>query len=275
MKNLGGGYGALDFAGSGVVHMVGGFISLAGACLVGARLGKYKPDGTPRTIPGHSLTTALFGVFILWFGWYGFNAGSTLAATDLRISVIVVNTTLAAVFGATTTMLLTWLISRKPDASMTMNGVLAGLVGITAGCAWVNPQAAAFIGVMAGCIVIIGVWFIGNVLHIDDPVGAISVHGLAGAWGVLALGIFADGTYLGVKGLLYGNAGFLACQIISIAACAVWAFTTGFVMFWVLKKTIGLRVDAQEELRGSDQESFGTSAYQNFTPRHFASGEEK
>ena len=275
MKNIGGGYGALDFAGSGVVHMVGGFISLAGAYLVGARLGKYKPDGTPRAMPGHSLTTALFGVFILWFGWYGFNAGSTLAATELRISAIVVNTTLAAVFGATTTMLVTWLINRKPDASMTMNGVLAGLVGITAGCAWVSPMSAAFIGITAGIIVVIGIWFIDNVLHIDDPVGAISVHGLSGAWGLLALGIFADGTYQGVKGLLYGNPGFLACQIISIIACATWAFSMGFLMFWLLKKTIGLRVDAQEELRGSDIESFGTSAYQNFTPHHHLTAREE
>jgi ammonium transporter, Amt family len=266
MKSLGGGYGALDFAGSGVVHMVGGFISLAGAYLVGARLGKYKDDGTPRRIPGHNLTTALFGVFILWFGWYGFNMGSTLAATDLRIAVIAANTTLSAAVGATVAMVITWLIDRVPDPGMTMNGVLAGLVGITAGCAWVSPVAAVIIGGVSGVVVVAGVRFVDEVLHVDDPVGAIAVHGFTGAWGVLALGIFADGTYLGVTGLLFGNPGFFMCQAISVVVCILWSFGTGYAMYYVLKKTIGLRVGPHEELRGSDTESFGTQAYQEFTP---------
>jgi Amt family ammonium transporter len=271
MVALGGGYGALDFAGSGVVHAVGGFMALAGAMLLGPRIGKYRKDGTPVAIPGHSITLAMLGVFILWFGWFGFNPGSTLAATELRIAVIAVNTALAGAAGAVVTMLITWWRFGKPDVSMAGNGVLAGLVAVTAPCAWVNPVAAVFIGVVGGLIVYLGVWFLDWKLHIDDPVGAVSVHGLNGIWGLLALGLLADGTY-GVyttegplvTGLLYGNAGFFLCQVINAAVVFAWAFGLGLALFWLLKKTIGIRVSREEELQGLDAGEHNTSGYPNF-----------
>ncbi|MCE5297347.1 MAG: ammonium transporter [Methanoregulaceae archaeon] len=271
MTTLGGGYGALDFAGSGVVHAVGGFMALAGAYLLGSRIGKYRKDGTPVAIPGHSITLAMLGVFILWFGWFGFNAGSTLAATELRISVVAVNTALAGAAGAMVTMFLTWWRFGKPDVSMAGNGVLAGLVAVTASCAWINPVAAVFIGVVAGFIVYLGVWFLDHRLHIDDPVGAVSVHAFNGIWGLLALGLFADGTYgvyttegPMVTGLLYGNAGFFLCQVINSAVVFAWAFGLGLILFWILKHTIGIRVSREEELQGLDIGEHGTSAYPNF-----------
>jgi ammonium transporter, Amt family len=271
MVNLGGGYGALDFAGSGVVHAVGGFVGLAGALLLGPRIGKYKKDGTPVAIPGHALPLAILGVFILWFGWFGFNAGSTLAATELRISIIAANTVLASAAGAITALLLTWWRYGKPDVSMTGNGVLGGLVAITASCAWVNPQSAVLIGIAAGIVIYVGVWLLDWVLHIDDPVGAVSVHGLNGAWGLLALGIFADGTY-GVyttegplvTGLIYGNAGFFAVQAISMAVNFLWAFVLGLILFGILKYTVGIRVSPAEEMQGLDIGEHGVSAYPNF-----------
>ncbi|MBP1928290.1 Amt family ammonium transporter [Methanolinea mesophila] len=271
MVALGGGYGALDFAGSGVVHALGGFVALAGALIVGPRLGKYRKDGTPVAIPGHSLTLAMLGVFILWFGWFGFNPGSTLAATELRISVIAVNTCLAAAAGAVTIMLLTWWRYGKPDASMTGNGVLGGLVAITAGCAWVSPYASVLIGVIAAIIIYLGVWFLDWKMHVDDPVGAVAVHGMNGIWGLLALGIFADGTYgvyttegPMVTGLLFGNAGFLAVQAISAVVVFIWAFGLGYILFRILKATIGVRVTEAEELEGLDIGEHGVAAYPNF-----------
>jgi len=271
MVALGGGYGALDFAGSGVVHALGGFVALAGAMIVGPRLGKYRKDGTPVAIPGHSLTLAMLGVFILWFGWFGFNPGSTLAATELRISVIAVNTCLAAAAGAVTIMFLTWWRYGKPDASMTGNGVLGGLVAITAGCAWVSPYASVLIGVIAAVIIYLGVWFLDWKMHVDDPVGAVAVHGMNGIWGLLALGIFADGTYgvyttegPMVTGLLFGNAGFLGVQAISAVVVFLWAFGLGYILFTILKKTVGVRVTEAEELEGLDIGEHGVSAYPNF-----------
>jgi len=256
--------GALDFAGSGVVHAVGGFVALAGAWLVGPRIGKYRKDGTPNGIPGHSITLAILGVFILWFGWFGFNPGSTLAATDLRISVIAANTTLAAAAGGIMAMLITWWKYGKPDVPMTGNGVVAGLVAITAPCAWVNPLCAVIIGFIAGAVVIASVWFIDWKLRIDDPVGAISVHGVCGIWGILALGIFADGTYHEVTGLLYGNSTLMVAQIISAVTVFVWAFGMGAIMFFILKKTVGLRVSDREQIEGLDIGEHGMSAYPDF-----------
>jgi Amt family ammonium transporter len=256
--------GALDFAGSGVVHAVGGFIALAGAWLVGPRVGKFKKDGTPVGIPGHSITLAILGVFILWFGWFGFNPGSTLAATDLRISVIAANTVLAAAAGGIMAMLITWKKYGKPDVPMTGNGIVAGLVAITAPCAWVNPPAAVLIGLIAGALVILSVWFIEWKLKIDDPVGAISVHGTNGIWGILALGLLADGTYGGVTGLLYGDAGFMAAQIISAVTVFVWAFGMGAIMFYILKKTVGIRVTDREQIEGLDIGEHGMTAYPDF-----------
>lgn len=271
MVALGGGYGALDFAGSGVVHAIGGFVALAGALILGPRIGKYRKDGTPVAIPGHSMTLAMLGVFILWFGWFGFNPGSTLAATELRISIIAANTCLAAAAGAVTTMSITWWRFGKPDASMAGNGVLGGLVAITAPCAWVSPPAAVLIGIIAGFVVFLGVWVMDWKLHIDDPVGAVSVHGFNGLWGLLALGLFADGTYgvyttegPMVTGLLFGNAGFFAVQLINAAVVFIWAFGLGYIMFRILDSAVGIRVSPEEELEGLDLGEHGVAAYPNF-----------
>ncbi|MBP2146180.1 Amt family ammonium transporter [Methanofollis sp. W23] len=258
--------GALDFAGSGVVHALGGWLALAAAFLLGPRIGKYAKDGTPRAIPGHSVTLGILGVFVLWFGWYGFNCGSTLAADTLRISVIAANTTLAAAAALVTAMLFTWAWHGKPDVSMSGNAAIGGLVAITAGCAWVSPQVSVLIGIIAGALVVLGVWFLDWKLRIDDPVGAISVHGINGTWGLLALGLFADGTYGGVTGLLYGNAGFFAVQALSVAVNFAWAFGTGLLLFGLLKRVVGIRVPAAEELQGLDLGEHGMSAYPNFVP---------
>jgi Amt family ammonium transporter len=270
MVKLGGGYGALDFAGSGVVHALGGYIALAACILLGPRIGKYDEKGNPRPIPGHSLAFAVIGTFILWFGWFGFNPGSTLSAHELRISVIAANTNLAAAAGAVTAMIITWLRNGKPDVGMTCNGAIAGLVAITAPCAWVQPWAAVVIGIVAGFIACYGYWWLER-RGIDDVVGAIPVHGFAGTWGLIALGLFADGTY-GVyttepplvTGLLYGNPGFFACQVISAVVNFVWAFGTGFILFWILKKTIGIRVSPEEEMLGLDITEHAAVAYPNF-----------
>lgn len=256
--------GALDFAGSGVVHALGGFIALAGAWIVGPRLGKYRKDGTPNGIPGHSITLAILGVFILWFGWFGFNPGSMLAATELRISIIAANTVLAAAAGGIVAMLVTWWKFGKPDVPMAGNGVIAGLVAITAGCAWVSPWQSVLIGMIAGVLVVVSVWFIDWKLKIDDPVGAISVHAVNGLWGILALGLLADGTYGGVTGLLYGNVDFMVAQIISAVVVAVWAFGMGAVLFFTLKKTVGLRVSDREQIEGLDIGEHGMEAYPDF-----------
>ncbi len=265
--------GALDFAGSGVVHAVGGFIALAGAWLVGPRVGKYTKDGTPRGIPGHSITLAILGVFILWFGWFGFNPGSTLAATELRISIIAANTVLAAAAGGIMAMILTWWKYGKPDVPMAGNGVIAGLVAITAPCAWVNPSASVLIGLIAGALVVASVWFIDWKLRIDDPVGAISVHGVNGIWGILALGLLADGTYGEVTGLLYGNADFMVAQIISAVTVFIWAFGMGAIMFYILKKTVGLRVSDKEQIDGLDIGEHGINAYPDFVQTEPVKGE--
>ncbi|MFQ6072748.1 MAG: ammonium transporter [Methanosarcinales archaeon] len=253
--------GALDFAGSGVVHGIGGYVALAGAIILGPRIGKFNEDGTPNAIPGHNLSMVVLGTFILFFGWFGFNPGSTLAATDLRIAIVAVNTALAAAAGAVTVMLITWFKSGKPDVSMTCNGCLAGLVSITAPCAWVAPWAAVIIGIVGGIIAIIGVWLLDWILKVDDPVGAIFVHGFSGSWGLLAVGIFADGTYGGVSGLLYGNSTQFIAQVISVVVNFAWAFGLGLILFTILKYTIGIRVSPEEELQGLDIGEHGISAY--------------
>ncbi len=265
--------GALDFAGSGVVHALGGWIALAGALLLGPRIGKYQRDGTPNAIPGHSITLGTLGVFILWFGWYGFNCGSTLVGNDLRVSVIAANTTLAAAAAMAVAMFITWAWHGKPDVGMAGNGAIAGLVAITAGCAWVSPPAAVLIGIFAGGLVVASVWFMDWKLHIDDPVGAISVHGVNGAWGLLALGIFADGTYGDVAGLLHGGSDFFVAQVISVAVNFAWAFGLGIIIFFILKKTMGIRVEAAEEIAGLDQSEHGMVAYPNFVHSETSGGD--
>ncbi|GBE00625.1 ammonia channel precursor [bacterium BMS3Abin08] len=247
------GLGFIDFAGSTVVHSVGGWAALAGAIALGPRIGKYV-DGKTKAIPGHSITLGALGVFILWFGWYGFNPGSTTAA-NTDTALIAVNTTLSAAAGAVGAMFMSWLMFKKPDATMTLNGVLAGLVGITAGCANVLPGSAAIIGLIAGVIVVLAVVFIDQVLKIDDPVGAVSVHGVCGAWGTLAAGLFnAGGFSLKIVGV----------QLLGIAACFLWVFPTAFILFKLLKATMGIRVTKEEELEGLDVGEHGIEAYPDF-----------
>lgn len=261
-----GSIGFHDFAGSTVVHSVGGWVALAGAILLGARRGKYfEFDGKKkaRAIRGHNMPLAALGVFILWFGWYGFNAGSTLSGTDLRIGAIAVNTTLAASVGAIASMIASWIGFGKPDPSMSLNGALAGLVGITAGCAVVTPAGAVIIGLIAGILVDLSVEFIDKVLHIDDPVGAVSVHGVNGAWGTLAVGLFANTN--DIKGVFYSG-GFkqLGIQAIGVLSVFIWAFGFGLLLFFIIKKTIGLRVSEKEELQGLDIGEHGSEAYAGF-----------
>ncbi len=266
--------GMVDFAGSTVVHSVGGWAALAGAALLGPRYGKYLESNgrkISQAIPGHNITLAALGVFILWFGWFGFNPGSTTAGTNLSIATIAVTTNLAAAAGAIAAMFTAWSMYGKPDATMALNGVLAGLVAITAPCAVVSPGSAVIIGLIAGVIVVFSVEFFDKVLHIDDPVGAISVHGVCGAFGTLAVGLFAEAKYakaagLGeVNGLFFGG-GFhqLGVQLIGVFAVFAWVGIASFVLFYFLKKTVGLRVSQEEELRGLDIDEHGMEAYSGF-----------
>lgn len=256
-----------DFAGSTVVHMVGGVAALVGAAILGPRIGKYGKDGKPRAIPGHSLTLGALGVFILWFGWFGFNPGSTLSVTGdgaiTSVGNIFVTTNLAAAAGATGTMIITWIKYKKPDVSMTLNGALGGLVAITAGCDAVSPGGAVLIGFIASLIIVFGIEFIDKVLKIDDPVGAIGVHGLCGAGGTLMVGLFAvDG------GLFYGGGfSYLGVQAIGVGAVAAWVAVAMLIVFLLIKKTIGLRVSPAEEIAGLDVEEHGlVSSYADFMP---------
>lgn len=257
------GAGHIDFAGSGVVHLIGGAVGLAGTMVLGPRFGKYV-NGKPRAIPGHSIALAALGGFILWFGWFGFNGGSTLSAHDLRISVIVVNTSMAASAGAFAAMLFTWIRRKNPDVGMAINGAIAGLVGITAAVAFVEAWAAVVIGLVAGVLVVLSVYFLDK-KGVDDPVGAVSVHGTCGVWGLLSVGLFADGTYGGVVGLFFGGGwGQLASQAIGAVVAIAWAFTLGYALFKILDKVMGIRVSPQEELAGLDISEHGTRAYPNF-----------
>ncbi len=252
--------GAVDFAGSGVVHGVGGVLALIGAWKLGPRIGKYDEQGRPRTIPGHNMTFVILGVFILFFGWFGFNAGSTLAATELRISVIATNTTLAAVAGGVAAMYVTLLRTGRIDLGVTGNGILAGLVAVTAACAFVAPWAAVVIGAIGGLIMLWATRFIEEKLKVDDPVGAAAVHGAVGIFGVIAVGIFADGTY-GVSGLIVGDVQQLVAQLISVVALVLWSGITGWLLFTLLDKTMGLRVSREDELAGLDATEHGMVAY--------------
>ncbi len=256
-----------DFAGSTAVHMVGGVAALVGAKILGPRIGKYNADGSVNAIPGHSLTLGALGVFILWFGWFGFNGGSTVCATgdDVLTSMgrIFVTTNLAAAAAATATMFLTWLRYGKPDVSMTLNGALAGLVAITAGCDTVSVPGSFAIGIIAGIVIVFAVEFFDQVLKIDDPVGAISVHGVCGALGTLLVGIFAvDG------GLLYGGGtDLLLTQATGVIAVAAYIGIVMTFVFQIIDKTIGLRVTAREEIAGLDMEEHGlASSYADFMP---------
>ena len=256
----------LDFAGSTVVHSVGGWAALIGALLLGPRIGKYGKDGKPRAIPGHSMPLAFLGVFILWFGWFGFNPGSTMGASIPSIGDIAVTTNLAAAAGAIVAMLTAWIRFGKPDAGMTGNGALAGLVAITAGCAFVENWAAVVIGVVAGIVVVGSVIFFDR-LKIDDPVGAISVHGVCGALGTLAVGVFAsprlvEAAGVGRPGLMYGGGlAQLGVQALGVVAVFAWVAVASLIIFGAIKLTIGLRVKPEEEMEGLDIGEHGMFGY--------------
>ncbi len=269
--NLGLGHGHVDFAGSSVVHMTGGLAGLAGAMALGPRIGKFRRDGAIGALPGHNLPMAVVGTLILAFGWFGFNTGSTLAATDARIGVIAANTMVASSAGALTALLYLWIRFRKPDIAMACNGLLGGLVAITAPCAFVTPAAAVLIGMIAGLLVVASVLVLERRFRIDDPVGAISVHGVCGAWGALALGLFADGYYGdgwtgvagGVSGLLYGDPGQFAAQLIGVGVNIVVVFGLALAFFAIVERTIGNRVLAEVEWTGLDALEMGSDAYPN------------
>src|SRR5579864_4884464 len=277
-NTMGLGHGYVDFAGSTVVHAVGGFCAMALAVILGPRIGKYGPDGKPRAFPAHNLVYVVTGTFILLFGWMGFNPGSTLGATDLRISVIAVNTNLAAVAGSATALLLWYFMFGKPDVTMACNGMLAGLVAVTAPCAFISPTSSVIIGVIAGCLVCGGVVFNDRVLKVDDPCGAISVHGYCGWLGAVCVGIFADGTYgagwngvgattylgkagMGVTGLLYGDYRQFFTQVGGATLYAVWAFGLTFVVFSIVNKVKSMRVPQESEEQGLDVPEFGVPGY--------------
>jgi len=277
-STMGMGHGYVDFAGSTVVHAIGGFCAMALAVILGPRLGKYGPDGKPRAFPAHNIVFVVTGTFILLFGWMGFNPGSTLAATDLRIGVVAVNTNLAAVAGSATALIVWYMMFGKPDVSMACNGMLAGLVAITAPCAFVGPNSAVIIGILAGVLVCFGVLFNERVIKVDDPCGAISVHGYCGWLGAVCVGIFADGTYgagwngvgaasylgnagQGVTGVLFGDWSQFVMQLLGATFCGVYAFGLTFVVFKIVNSIKSMRVSKEVELEGLDVPEFGGSAY--------------
>ncbi len=278
--NAGLGKGYCDFAGSGVVHAVGGITALAVAMIIGPRIGKFNRDGSANAIIGHDISAVLIGCFILAFGWFGFNPGSTLGASAagcLRIGSVAVNTMLAGCTGTFGALLYMWSLKGKPDASMSANGLLAGLVAITAPSGFVNPTGSAIIGFIAGVLVCVSVSFVENKLKVDDPVGAISVHGTCGLWGVLSVGLFADGTsnYGGswngvtgsVTGLFYGDASQLVAQIVGISTLVGFVFSFSFILNWVLDIILGQRVSAATEVAGLDLPEMGQLGYPEFVFR--------
>jgi ammonium transporter, Amt family len=277
-NTMGMAHGYVDFAGSTVVHGIGGFCAMALSVVLGPRLGKFGRDGKPKAFPAHNIVYVVIGTFVLLFGWMGFNPGSTLGATDLRIGVIAINTNLAAIMGSATAMLFWYWKFGKPDISMACNGMLAGLVAITAPCAFVGPTSAVIIGILAGLVVCLGVLFNDNVTKIDDPCGAISVHGFCGVLGAVSLGLFADGTYgagwngvgattylgkpgQGVTGLFYGDTTQFLTQLMGAAIMAVWAFGATFIVFKTVNAFKSMRVSKEVEEQGLDVPEFGMSAY--------------
>jgi Amt family ammonium transporter len=267
--NFGLGHGHVDFAGSSVVHMVGGMAALAGAIAIGPRIGKYGKNGEVNTIPGHNIPMAVLGTFILAFGWFGFNPGSTLAGGDLRISIVAVNTMLASAAGALSALFYLYARGKKADVGMMCNGLLAGLVAITAPCAFVNALSAVIIGAIAGILVILAYNFVDAKLKIDDPVGAFAVHGVNGAWGCLALGLFADGSYGDgwngvagtVKGWFYGDPKQFVAELIGVATCAIFVFFVMYAYFKISDKVVKLRVKEAVEIEGLDVPEMGVVGY--------------
>jgi Amt family ammonium transporter len=263
------GHGHVDFAGSSVVHMTGGVAALIGARALGPRVGKFGRDGTPRAIPGHNVPMAMLGAFILAFGWFGFNAGSSLSAMEPRIAIVAVNTMLASAAGALSACCWVWRQWGKPDVTMMANGLLAGAVAITAPCAFVGAPAAVFIGAVAGILVVVATRVVEEKMRIDDPVGAVAVHCVNGTWGVLALGLLADGSYgegwNGVKGpvrgLLYGDVRQFVAQCVGIIANFVFVATTVSLVLWLLDRLIGNRTSADDEVAGLDVPEMGLEGY--------------
>ncbi len=270
--NYGLGHGFVDYAGSAVVHMTGGVTAFVGAKLLGPRIGKFNREGKPQALPGHDIPMALLGVFILAFGWFGFNAGSSLAGGDFRISIVAVNTMLASASGALISALYVWKRLGKPDPSMVANGMLAGLVAITAPCAFVTSWAAVLIGGIAGILVVESILFIEQKLKIDDPVGAISVHGVNGFWGVVSLGLFADGTYGdgyngvtgGIRGLFYGDTKQFIAQLIGPIVNIIFVGIAFYIIYKLVDKLVGHRVDPDVEIGGLDLPEMGALAYPDF-----------
>lgn len=268
-RNFGIGHGVVDFAGSAVVHSMGGMIALSGAIVIGPRIGKFKKDGTSRAFPGHNIPMAIIGTIILFFCWFSFNAGSTLSSSDFRLSVVATNTMIAGAIGGFVAMMYMWIKYGKPDPSMTANGALAGLVAVTAPCAFINAVSAFIIGLIAGILVCLVVPFVENKLKLDDPVGAISVHCVNGLWGVIAVGLFADGSYGdglngvsgGVTGLFYGDSSQLVAQLIAVLVLFIWGFGVSYIFFIALDKFWGLRVNPEDELAGLDIPEMGVLAY--------------
>jgi ammonium transporter, Amt family len=279
--NYGLGHGHVDFAGSSVVHMTGGVAALVGAKMIGPRIGKFKSDGTPVPMPGHNIPMALLGTFILAFGWFGFNPGSTLAGTDSRISIVAVNTMLASASGAFGAAGFVWTRFGKPDPTWMANGMLAGLVAITAPCAFVGAPESILIGAVAGVLVVYSAQFIESKLKIDDPVGASSVHGVCGAWGLLSLGLFSNGTYGDglngvpgkVTGLFFGDSKQFIAECIGIGANVVYVGLMTMGALFVIGKLVGNRVSAQDEVDGLDIPEMGMLAYPEDAPMGVPPGE--
>lgn len=265
------GHGHVDFAGSSVVHMAGGVLALVGAWFIGPRFGKFDAEGKPKAIPGHNIPMAVIGTMILCFGWFGFNPGSTLAGADLRTAVVALNTMLASLTGGLMSTLWMWNVrTKKPDPGMMCNGVLAGLVAITAPSAFVSPIGAAIIGLVAGILVVETAYFVEGKLKVDDPVGAVAVHGANGLWGCLAIGLFADGTYGdglngvagAVRGLFYGGGwSQFSAEFIGVLVNFIWFAATGYAVYWILDKTVGMRSKLEDEIQGLDVPELGSAAY--------------
>ncbi len=259
--------GMWDFAGSTVVHSTGGWLALTGALVLGPRSGKYNGDGSSNAFPGHSIPLAALGTFILWFGWFGFNPGSTMALVP-EIAHIATTTNIAGASGGIAAMVAAWWWFKKPDVSMALNGVLGGLVGITASCAFVSIGSAIWIGIAAGILVVLSVIFFDQVLKIDDPVGAIAVHAVCGTWGTFALGLFAQDKFspgTTGNGLFFGGGWkLLGAQCLGIISVFAWSMATGLLLFWLIKHLVGLRVSREEELRGLDIDEHGMEAYHGF-----------
>ena len=272
-RNFGLGHGVLDFAGSSVVHMVGGFAGLAGAIVLGPRMGKYRANGTPIAIPGHHIPMAIVGCLVLFFGWFGLNAGPAMADNGLRLGLVVVNTLFAGVAAAVAAICYVWLRYGKPDLSLIANGLLGGLVSISASCIFVSPLGAIMIGLVAGVLCCASVFFVERTLKVDDPVGAVSVHAVCGAWGMISLGLFSNGSYGEglnnvsgtVKGLFYGGGSQLMAQVIGVIVNVMFVFGVMYLFFKILDKVIPMRVSEEVEFEGLDQSEVAVTAYPDFS----------